>query len=943
MNEHIVINRDRSVTVPESERKIGIQFDHNVNKIVFDCPRYADDNEAIDMSKMQVFLNYMLPDRTVGCSILENIRVDESDSSVIHFDWNVRRSHTMTNGVLSTLICIKQTDTEGNELYHWNTDLFQKFTVGAGIEFEENIVEENIDVITQLLVRMDAVDTRTSTETIQKYVDEYLTTNPPRPTNEQAATGVLAYMEGHALDDVHTYMGEHAQTCVDAYLSENPVSPTAEQMKTGVAANPELVQNSVDDYLGRNPLQLDESLSESTKAAPANIVGELKNDLVNLSKYSQNEITKVVSAVFQTEAHSFTTDFILINGVTYKMKCDFLGTIFVADDTGHSHNTVVNEVFEFTPSKTGNLAIWYPNSVIGSEVNVTVYGKYSETTDEKIKKLDDLTDVLFQNTTLAEFINGGYFDSAGNFIQNDGFVYTDYIDVNDGKTVRGRLRQFSKNLSMVVFYDTDKNMVSFYTGDGSTESKQISFNLAIPKTVKYVRFSSHRVDENDEYEYAYVSNVDNDTKIFVSEEIEKLEVSNELKNIPCPNQGYILPNGKISTEGFNWSGYIPIEKGSRIYGKGLGVGGNLCIYYFYDSELNPISGYKGTPVDGVYVLEEYDVFAPDGASYVAFTTHNANEKFKEVNANIEWTLKQYVTHEIDIFKKENELATKYYVGYGKTDNVKYFQKLTDCLWKVSKTDGKKEIYIHDGIYDVLAELGGMDYILSKNTTNNTYREVHPFVYDTKIIGVGHVVLNFLLDDGTPHENYWLFSCLGISGNCYIENIEIHSKNCRYSIHDESGNLYPDTERHYKNVRCYQNETSGVGGQAVGCGFSERTRVTLENCYFGARSESWSCHANDGCSFVFKDTVFDSYENLTHSLRISQNGTADLYVTISNCFIDKGLSIRDEGQNPVVMDTTRVDLINTKVPNLVNGYTVITQPVTSYNTIDGTKSVMLATN
>lgn len=644
----------------------------------------------------------------------------------------------------------------------------------------------------------------------------------------------------------------------------------------------------------------DGTVYDSAGDAVRQQLSHVSESITEIFKHSPNEITKIVSAVFPSDAHGLTTSFMLIGGTAYKMKCDFLGTIYAEGDSGHSHNTVVNEVFKFTPSKTGNLRIWYPSSVVGSEVHITIYGEYSEETDRKIKHLDDvLRDIALFDTRLADFVVGGFFNSSGGFVTNGGFVYTDYIDVQDGKTVRGRLKQFEKNLAMVVFYDDNKTVLSVYTGDGSKETKQISFSLPIPQNTKYVRFSSHIVGGNDKYEYAFVSDVNDDTRIFVANEIDKLEdkleVAKEVTNIPFPNQGYILPNGKISTEGFNWSGYIPIETGSRIYGKGLGVGGNLCIYYFYDSELNPISGYKGTPVDGVYVLEDYDVFVPDGASYVAFTSHNANDKFKEVNANISWTLKQYVTHEIDIFKKENELATKYYVGYGKTDNVRYFQKLTDCLWKVSKTDGKKEIYIHDGTYDVLEELGGMSYILSKNTTNNTYREVHPFVSDTKIIGIGHVVLNFLLDDGTPYENRWLFSCLGISGNCYIENIEIHSKNCRYSIHDESANLYPDTERHYKNVRCYQNETSGVGGQAVGCGFSERTRITLENCYFGSKSEAWSCHANDGCSFVFKDTVFDSYyTNSTHSLRISQNGNADLYATFSNCYLDKGLSIRDEG-------------------------------------------------
>lgn len=238
MNEHIVINKDRSVVVPISEKKIGIQYDHNVNKITFDCPRYADDNEAIDMSRMHVFLNYMLPDKTTGCTILENVVVDETDPAIIHFDWVVTRNHTRVKGVMSTLICIKQTDTEGTELYHWNTDLFQQFIVGDGMECGKIVVDENPDVITQLLVRMDAVDARTSTEAIQGYVNNYLT--------------------------------------------EHPVSPTEEQMKQGVAANSEMFQSSVDDYLGRNPLQLDNGLTETTKAAPANKVGEIQSDVTDL-------------------------------------------------------------------------------------------------------------------------------------------------------------------------------------------------------------------------------------------------------------------------------------------------------------------------------------------------------------------------------------------------------------------------------------------------------------------------------------------------------------------------------------------------------------------------------------------------------------------------------------------------------------------------------------
>lgn len=49
-------------------------------------------------------------------------------------------------------------------------------------------------------------------------------------------------------------------------------------------ATQEAMQNYVNTYLEANPLQLDETLKDSKKAAPANIVGELKGDLSQLSE-----------------------------------------------------------------------------------------------------------------------------------------------------------------------------------------------------------------------------------------------------------------------------------------------------------------------------------------------------------------------------------------------------------------------------------------------------------------------------------------------------------------------------------------------------------------------------------------------------------------------------------------------------------------------------------
>ena len=239
MKEHVIINLDRTVNVPESMKKIGIQYDHNVKTIAFDCPRYPDENQSVDMSTMKIFINWMLPDKTLGSTIATNVCVDSENENLMHFDWVITKAVTSVSGVLSTLICIKETTETGEETYHWNSELIQSFKVGNGMECTEQIAEQNIDVITQLLVQMDAVNTRTSEEALERHVENYLTENPPTFSDQQADESVRNYME------------ENAQT-------------------------------HVDDYLERNPLELDETLTDSAKAAPADLVGKLKAEKVTM-------------------------------------------------------------------------------------------------------------------------------------------------------------------------------------------------------------------------------------------------------------------------------------------------------------------------------------------------------------------------------------------------------------------------------------------------------------------------------------------------------------------------------------------------------------------------------------------------------------------------------------------------------------------------------------
>ena len=155
--EHITINYDRSVTVPVELRKIGVQYDHNVNTIEFVGPRYSGN---VDLSTMTIYINYILSDKTPGKYKAENVIIDDQDNSLIRFNWTITRNVTKVYGILSCLICAKKTDEEGNEINHWNTDIFRLLSVSEGMENDPVIQEQYPDVITSLIQNVEEHDTK---------------------------------------------------------------------------------------------------------------------------------------------------------------------------------------------------------------------------------------------------------------------------------------------------------------------------------------------------------------------------------------------------------------------------------------------------------------------------------------------------------------------------------------------------------------------------------------------------------------------------------------------------------------------------------------------------------------------------------------------------------------------------------------------------------------
>ena len=136
---NIVIGKDRFITVPDALKRLAVQYDHDIETVTFDCPRYWDEH---DMSTMAIYINYICADNEPGCYQVKNVTVDSTDSTIMHFDWIISKNVTMAAGQIAFLVCIKKTDAEGVEKNHWNSEICKDCYISPGIEYGDGDINE---------------------------------------------------------------------------------------------------------------------------------------------------------------------------------------------------------------------------------------------------------------------------------------------------------------------------------------------------------------------------------------------------------------------------------------------------------------------------------------------------------------------------------------------------------------------------------------------------------------------------------------------------------------------------------------------------------------------------------------------------------------------------------------------------------------------------------
>lgn len=249
-------------------------------------------------------------------------------------------------------------------------------------------------------------------------------------------------------------------------------------------------------------------------------------------------------------------------------------------------------------------------------------------------------------------------------------------------------------------------------------------------------------------------------------------------------------------------------------------------------------------------------------STATFTTA-ATTKFITVSVNL--------THKDNFMIVEGADLPSSYEPYGSYANIpeqeriyevgtgKPFTSFTECIVSLQGHEEKKTILVYDGTYDIFEEIGGADYA-STIPSGANWRDVSVVVPpNTKIIGVGDVVFEFLPESSEmPASARSALSALNVSGNVEIENIKIKAKNCHYCIHDETSSLaeFNNVTHKYKNVECIKYSGEG-DAQAYAAGFQQGGKYDFENCLFKSeKGKAFSMHnsSTGGATINIKDCV-----------------------------------------------------------------------------------------
>lgn len=345
------------------------------------------------------------------------------------------------------------------------------------------------------------------------------------------------------------------------------------------------------------------------------------------------------------------------------------------------------------------------------------------------------------------------------------------------------------------------------------------------------------------------------------------------------------------------------------------------------------SGYSNSTK---YVRPYFDeVYFPnigtDGNLYLYSFDSSANETV---------SLKVYEVNSVQA--KSQDVPRVYRVNKSST-YLGDFTSVTECFLSLKDDPNPKIIEIWEGDYDIYQEY--VDANIPVYTGNDPSMEFSDYcVYvpeNAHVIGKGLVRLKWMpdpsIDNITPNQCKCV-SPINVRKSMTLENIELHCKNGRYCIHNDTLGYaaYAGAVWKFINVKCYKyiNDTNnGVSygfSSALGFGMGRSMFHYYENCEFhneNTNSYGWAFYGHTNSVYrigseqntipesqsgeiVLNNCVLDTAEDVCIKLGNSSTIRRKIKTKFNNCYISGSIRVVDEdgggGTKPNNFDLTLCD-------------------------------------
>ena len=197
INYLTVDSENRTISVPDSETLLGVEFDEKGMRKYFRCPKIVGDN--IDLTKSKVYINVQNASGQQSGKdryAVENFKVDDNN---VTFEWVLGRKVTAKKGAVKFNVCVMSND--GRE---WNTT----FAEGDTKEGLELLTPEEVETRGSDYLGALTADATATAETIlapytaykngEKIEGTYvpLDTSGATATADNIENGMTAFVDG---------------------------------------------------------------------------------------------------------------------------------------------------------------------------------------------------------------------------------------------------------------------------------------------------------------------------------------------------------------------------------------------------------------------------------------------------------------------------------------------------------------------------------------------------------------------------------------------------------------------------------------------------------------------------------------------------------------------------------------------------------------------------